>query len=61
MQWKLGPGVAVVVVVVVVVVVLAVAVAVVGDVVPAVDQLGSGWVGRANNCDRNQTPFPYIQ
>ena len=28
-------------------------------VVPALDQLGSGWVGHANNCNRIQTPFPY--
>ena len=26
-------------------------------VVPVDDQLGSGWVGHANNCDRIQTPF----
>ena len=29
------------------------------DVVPAVAQIGSGWVGHANNCNRIQTPFPY--
>ena len=28
-------------------------------VVPAVGQIGSGWVGHANNCNRIQTPFPY--
>ena len=28
-------------------------------VVPAVGQIGSGWIGPANNCNRIQTPFPY--